>query len=71
LRQLRLEQACGLLRLGPQRVSEVAEQCGFASIYSFSRAFRLAYGVSPLAYRHSGRSAPVGRRRRKAAKRRG
>jgi len=58
LRHLRLEQACGLLRLGPQRVSEVAEQCGFSSIYSFSRAFRLAYGVSPLAYRHSGRAAP-------------
>jgi len=64
LRQLRLEQACGLLRLGPQRVSEIAEQCGFASIYSFSRAFRLAYGVSPLAYRHSGRAAPVSRGRR-------
>lgn len=58
LRRLRLEQACGLLRLGPQRVSEIAEQCGFASIYSFSRAFRTAYGVSPLAYRHSGRAAP-------------
>jgi AraC-like DNA-binding protein len=65
LRHLRLEQACGLLRLGPHRVSEVAEQCGFSSIYSFSRAFRLAYGVSPLAYRHSGRAAPVGRRVRK------
>jgi AraC-like DNA-binding protein len=61
LRRLRLEQACGLLRLGPQRVSEIAEQCGFSSIYSFSRAFRMAYGVSPLAYRHSGRAAP-GRR---------
>lgn len=65
LRRLRLEQACGLLRLGPQRVSEVAEHCGFTSIYSFSRAFRMAYGVSPLAYRHSGRAAPVGRRIRK------
>jgi AraC-like DNA-binding protein len=63
LRHLRLEQACGLLRLGPQRVSEVAEQCGFSSIYSFSRAFRLAYGVSPLAYRHSGRAAPGKRAR--------
>jgi AraC-like DNA-binding protein len=71
LRQLRLEQACGLLRLGPQRVSEIAEQCGFASIYSFSRAFRLAYGVSPLAYRHSGRAAPVGRRSRSIAKKSG
>ena len=51
LRQLRLDKACGLLRLGQQRVSEVAENCGFNSIYSFSRAFRLNYGVSPLAYR--------------------
>ncbi len=63
LRRLRLEQACGLLRLGPQRVSEIAEQCGFASIYSFSRAFRMAYGVPPLAYRHSGREAPRASRR--------
>lgn len=63
LRRLRLEQACGLLRLGPQRVSEIAEHCGFGSIYSFSRAFRLAYGISPLAFRHSGKVAP-GRRPR-------
>ena len=69
LRRLRLEQACGMLRLGPQRVSEIAEQCGFTSIYSFSRAFRTAYGVSPLAYRHSGRAAPVGRRERSSRKR--
>ena len=62
LRRLRLEHASGLLRLGPQRVSEIAEQCGFASIYSFSRAFRSAYGVSPLAYRHSGKKAPGSRR---------
>ena len=69
LRRLRLEQACGLLRLGPQRVSEIAEQCGFSSIYSFSRAFRMSYGVSPLAYRHSGRAAPVVRRRRNLRRR--
>lgn len=62
LRRLRLEQACCLLRLGPQRVSEIAEQCGFSSIYSFSRAFRVTYGVSPLAFRHSGQAAP-GRRK--------
>ncbi len=65
LRHLRLEQACGHLRLGPQRVSEIAELCSFSSIYSFSRAFRVAYGVSPLAYRHSGRAAPGGRRGRR------
>lgn len=52
LRRLRLEKACGLLRLTPNRVSEVAELCGFNSIYHFSRAFHGAYGVSPMAYRH-------------------
>src|SRR5580704_16596091 len=52
LRRLRLEKACGLLRLSQNRVTEIAELCGFSSIYSFSRAFRSAYGVSPLGYRH-------------------
>jgi AraC-like DNA-binding protein len=53
LRRLRLERACGLLRLTPNRVSEIAEQCGFNSIYSFSRAFRGAYELSPTVYRQS------------------
>jgi transcriptional regulator GlxA family with amidase domain len=52
LRRLRLDKACGLLRLTPSRVSEIAEQCGFNSIYHFSRAFQQTYGVSPMAYRH-------------------
>ena len=51
LRRLRLEKACGLLRLSTTRVSEIAEACKFNSIYSFSRAFQTAYGMSPLAYR--------------------
>ena len=51
LRRLRLEKACGLLRLSQNRVTDVSELCGFTSIYSFSRAFHTAYGVSPLAYR--------------------
>ena len=56
LRRLRLEKACGLLRLSQRRVTEVAELCSFSSIYSFSRAFHSAYGVSPMAYRHGGRA---------------
>ena len=56
LRRLRLEKACGMLRLSQNRVSEIAELCGFSSIYSFSRAFRSAYGVPPLAYRHGDRA---------------
>ncbi len=51
LRRLRLERACGLLRLTPDRVTEVAAKCGFTSIYTFSRAFRAAYGKSPMEYR--------------------
>jgi len=57
LRRLRLEKACGLLRLSQRRVTEVAELCNFTSIYSFSRAFHTAYGVSPMAYRHGGRAS--------------
>lgn len=53
LRRLRLERASGLLRLTPNRVSEIAEQCGFNSIYSFSRAFHAAFGQPPVAYRQS------------------
>lgn len=61
LRRLRLEKACGLLRLSQSRVTEIAETCGFSSIYSFSRAFRTAYGVPPMAYRHGerGHRAPA------------
>jgi len=51
LRMLRLERACGLLRLSSARITEVAEESGFSSIYVFSRTFRHAYGISPLAYR--------------------
>lgn len=54
MRELRLERACGLLRMNSMRITEVAEQCGFTSVHSFSRAFRLAYGVSPRAYRREG-----------------
>jgi AraC-like DNA-binding protein len=59
LRRLRLEKACGLLRLSQRRVTEIAELCSFTSIYSFSRAFHTAYGVSPMAYRHGDRARKV------------
>lgn len=62
LRRLRLERACGLLRLTPDRITEVAEKCGFNSIYSFSRAFRNAFDRSPMDYRRS--AAPRSRKRR-------
>ena len=55
LRSLRLEKACGLLRMSQNRVTEIAETCGFTSIYRFSRAFHSTYGVSPLQYRREDR----------------
>lgn len=57
LRRLRLERACGLLRLTPDRITEVAEKCGFTSIYTFSRAFGAAFGKSPMDYRRGTRRA--------------
>lgn len=53
MRELRLERACGLLRMTSVRISEIAEQCGFNSLFSFSRAFSVRYGLSPKAYRES------------------
>jgi AraC family transcriptional regulator of arabinose operon len=32
-------------------VGEIANRCGYTSIYGFSRAFKRAYGLSPRAYR--------------------
>ena len=51
MRELRLERACGLLRMTTARISEIADQCGFSSLFSFSRAFRVRHGLSPKAYR--------------------
>jgi AraC-like DNA-binding protein len=35
------------------RVGEVAEACGFSSVFAFSRAFRAAQGVSPRAFQRA------------------
>jgi len=53
LRELRLRRAAGLLQSRALSVTEVAQRCGFASVYSFSRAFKAEWGQSPRAYRTS------------------
>lgn len=45
----RMEQAPELLK--KESVSAVADMLGFGSIYSFSRAFKLYYGIAPTGYR--------------------
>jgi len=51
IRQLKLEYACELLQDTKTRVSEIAERCGYDSIFSFSRAFHKTFLTSPSSYR--------------------
>ncbi len=51
LLQLRLQRAFSLLADDHRRISEIADLCGFDSVYTFSRAFKKARGLSPSAYR--------------------
>ncbi len=50
--QLRLNRATGLLRRSRMRVKEIAAECGYESLFSFSRAFRREFGLSPRSYRN-------------------
>ncbi len=51
IRESRLMRASGLIHNSDLNFSEIATQCGFDSIYTFSRAFKRAHGVSPSEYR--------------------
>jgi AraC-like DNA-binding protein len=51
LRRLRIQKACRLLRITGLRIGAIADQCGFDSVFSFSRTFKTACGLSPRAYR--------------------
>ncbi len=48
---LRLRSACQLLRHGEEKISAVAEVCGFANLRTFQRAFLRWYGCSATAWR--------------------
>lgn len=51
LRHLRLQRACALLHTTSHSISQIAEACGFESVYSFSRAFKAKHHLSPRKYR--------------------
>lgn len=62
LRLLRLDMAMGLLARSNLNVEQIADRCGFASPYHFSRRFRQVYGVPPTAVRKrlaAGEAPPV------------
>ena len=56
---LRIRKARQLLAEGHLPVNEIAEACGFSSVYHFSRAFRQAAGLSPTEYRNNARKVMI------------
>jgi len=51
LTQLRMRRAGTMLRSSSVKLDEIAQQVGYASVYSFSAAFSRCHGVSPGRYR--------------------
>jgi AraC-like DNA-binding protein len=51
IRRSRVFAACALLSRTELNITEIADQCGFSSIYAFSRAFTREVGQSPTNYR--------------------
>lgn len=50
-KQLALEKARAMLSFGTASINEIAETCGFADRYIFSKAFKKETGISPAEYR--------------------
>jgi AraC family transcriptional regulator, alkane utilization regulator len=52
LSRVRLTRAAECLRTSDATLAQVAALCGYGSEFSFSKAFKRAFGVSPGRYRH-------------------
>jgi AraC family transcriptional regulator len=59
----RLREAAIRLTLEPEKVLDIALDCGFGDVSNFNRAFRAEFGASPRAYRRRLASADVDIRR--------
>lgn len=55
VRRTRIHKACGLLHSTDLNTTQVAEECGFNSVYSFSRTFSSIVGKAPTKYRNEKR----------------
>lgn len=53
LRDFRLSKAELLILNTSKQISEIAFQCGFSDVYSFSHCFKREFGISPMDYRES------------------
>lgn len=51
LRDFRLSKARVLLMDSSRQISDIAIECGFSDVYSFSHCFKGCYGMSPRAYK--------------------
>jgi AraC family transcriptional regulator len=59
VRRIRLHRAGYLLVTSDKPVAKIALDMGYASVQSFSRAFSLAHGLSPVRFRTRGQMAPL------------
>lgn len=59
IRESRLSEAAQLLQDPKLKVTDVAQRCGFESLYVFSRAFKKAYGIPPKDYSKMLQRLPV------------
>lgn len=57
LHRARIELAKRLMSVSTHTLSSIAGQCGFATVHSFSRAFKSTEGVTPTEYRTCGMGA--------------
>lgn len=58
LRRLRMDRAAADLVRGSAGIALVGRRAGYGSVEAFTRAFRQAYGITPAAYRETGRLVP-------------
>lgn len=49
--KVRIDEACGRLSSGDEPIAQIALACGYSDQSAFSRQFKQAVGLSPLAYR--------------------
>ena len=51
INNLRIAEACNLLRETNIKIADISEDVGFGTIRSFNRAFKQITGISPVVYR--------------------
>ena len=53
--KVRIDAACGRLANSDEAISQIALACGYSDQSAFSRQFKQAVGISPMAYRRKTR----------------